>query len=84
MVKKLKTRVEEIRKLSDADLAKELEETYRRLFSLRLQQVTRQLTNHRELPKLRHQISRVKTIQRERQIARRLAEEVLPAVGQER
>ena len=75
MAKKLKTKVEEIHKLSDADLAKELEETYRRLFSLRLQQVTRQLTNHRELPNLRRQIARLKTIERQRELARLLAEE---------
>ncbi len=84
MAKKLKTRTQEIRKLSDADLAKELEEAYRRLFSLRLQQVTRQLTNHRELPKVQRQIARLKTIQRERQIARLLAQEALPAARQER
>lgn len=73
MAKKLKTKSEEIRKLSDADLAKELQETYRRLFSLRLQQTTRQLTNHRQLPQLRRQIARLKTIQRERELARSLA-----------
>ena len=75
MAKKVKTKTEETRKLSDADLAKELEETYRRLFSLRLQQVTRQLTNHRELPKLRRQIARLKTVQRQRQLALLLAQE---------
>ena len=79
MAKKLKTRTQEIRKLSDGDLAKELEEAYRRLFSLRLQQVTRQLTNHREPPNVRRQIARLKTIQEERQIAGRMA-----AAGQER
>jgi large subunit ribosomal protein L29 len=71
MAKKLKTKTEEIRKLSDADLAKELEETHRRLFSLRLQRETRQLPNHRELPKVKRQIARLKTIQRERQTVAR-------------
>jgi large subunit ribosomal protein L29 len=70
MAKKLKTRTEEIRKLSDADLAKELEEAHRRLFSLRLQNATRQLANHRELPKVRRLIARLKTIERERDLAR--------------
>lgn len=69
MAKKLKTKTEEIRKLSDADLAKELEETYRRLFSVRLQTETRQSANHRELPRVRRQIARLKTIQRQRQLA---------------
>jgi len=70
MAKKLKTKTEDIRKLSDADLAKELEETHRRLFSLRLQNQTRQLANHRELPKVRRLIARLKGIQRERELAR--------------
>ena len=69
MAKKLKTNTEEIRKLSDADLNKELEEAYRRLFSMRLQLETRQLANHRQLPHLRRQIARLKTIQRERSLA---------------
>jgi len=69
MAKKLKTKTEEIRKLSDADVSKELEEAYRRLFSLRLQLETRQVANHRQLPQLRRQIARLKTIQRERSLA---------------
>lgn len=67
MAKKLKSKTEEIRKLSPADLAKELEEAHRRLFSLRLQRETRQLTNHRGLPRVKRLIARLKTIQRERE-----------------
>lgn len=69
MARKLKTKTQEIRKLSEADLAKELEEAHRRLFSLRLQRETRQLSNHQELPKVKRLIARLKTIQRERQMA---------------
>ncbi len=69
MAKKLKTKTEEIRKLSDVDIEKELEEAHRRLFSLRLQIETRQITNHRELPAAKRLIARLKTIQRERQLA---------------
>ena len=68
MAKKLKTKTQDIRKLSDADLDKELEEAYRRLFSMRLQTETRQLTNHRQLPAARRLIARLKTIRRERQL----------------
>ena len=71
MAKKLKTKTEEIRKLSDDDLAKELEDVHRRLFSLRLQKETRQLPNHREPPKVKRLIARLKTIQRERLMAAR-------------
>ncbi len=69
MAKKLKAKTEEIRKLSDEDVVKELEEAHRRLFSLRLQSETRQITNHRELPAAKRLIARLKTIQRERQLA---------------
>ena len=69
MAKKLKTKAADIRKLNDADLTKELEEAYRRLFSLRLQNETRQITNHRELPAARRLVARLKTIRRERQLS---------------
>ena len=66
MAKKLKTKLDDIRKLSDADVSKEVEEAYRRLFSMRLQRETRQLTNYQELPKMRRHIARLKTIQHQR------------------
>ncbi len=69
MAKKLKTKSADIRKLSEADLRKEMDEAYRRQFSMRLQNETRQLTNHRELPAMRRQIARLKTIERERVLA---------------
>jgi large subunit ribosomal protein L29 len=70
MAKKLKTKLDDIRKLSDADLSKEVEEAYRRLFSMRLQRETRQLTNYQELPKMKRHIARLKTIQRQRELTR--------------
>jgi len=73
VAKKLKTKTADIRKLSDADLKKEMEETYRRVFALRLQQETRQVTNHREFPRIKKQVARLKTIERQRQLAPRPA-----------
>lgn len=70
MAKKLKTKSADIRKLSEADLRKEMDEAYRRQFSMRLQNETRQLTNHRELPAMRRQIARLKTIEQERLLAK--------------
>ncbi len=67
--RKKKTAVEVLRALSDHDLAQNMEEAYRQIFSLRLKLSTRQVANHRELPKVRHQIARIKTIQRERELA---------------
>ncbi len=70
MAKKIRGKVEEILKLSDADLQKQLDESYRRLFSLRLQKETLQLTNHREIPVIRRTIARLKTFQRQRELSK--------------
>jgi large subunit ribosomal protein L29 len=70
MAKKLKTKLDDIRKLSDGDLSKEMDEAYRRLFSMRLQNETRQLTNFQELPRMKRHIARLKTIQRQRELTK--------------
>jgi len=70
MAKKLKTKTADIRKLTDAALKKELEETQRRLFSMRLQRETRQLTNYMELPRMQRQVARLMTIRHERELAK--------------
>ena len=69
MASKTKQRVDELRGLSDQDLAKELEETYRQLFTARLQLSTRQLANTSLARKTRRRLARIKTIQRERELA---------------
>ena len=73
MAKKIKTHTEEIRKLSDDDLKKEIDETYRRLFALNLQKETLQLQNHRDIPRMRRNLARLKTIERQRQLAAAMA-----------
>jgi large subunit ribosomal protein L29 len=65
---KKKERAEGLRALSDDDLKKELDETYRRLFTLRLQLTTRQQTNTSEKSKVERQIARIRTLQREREL----------------
>ena len=67
--KKSKEGAEGLRGLTDENLAKELEEAYRRLFTVRLQLSTRQQTNFTEPGKVRRQIARIRTIQRERELA---------------
>jgi large subunit ribosomal protein L29 len=61
--------LQDLRGMADADLAKELGETFRQLFTVRLQLSTRQLTNVSEPRKVRRRIARIKTIQRERELA---------------
>lgn len=66
MARKGKREVDELRALSDSDLAKELEETHRQLFTARLQVSTRQLANTSLPRKTRRRLAQIKTIQRER------------------
>ncbi len=66
--RKQKERAEELRAMSDKDLAKQLDEALRRQFTLRLQLATRQATNTSERAKVRRQIARVRTLQREREL----------------
>ena len=58
----------EIKALGDAELQKKLEEAHQELFNLRFKLATRQLVNHRELPKVRKRIARINTIIREREL----------------
>jgi large subunit ribosomal protein L29 len=67
--RKKKERADELRSMSDEDLAKELAETYRRLFTVRLQLSTRQQLNTSERAKVQRQIARIRTLQRERELA---------------
>ncbi len=64
-------KVEEIRALSTGELKKQLEEAHQELFNLRLRLATRQLVNHREIPRVKKKIARLKTIMRVRELGMR-------------
>lgn len=61
-------RASELRELDRESLEKELEEAYRELFNLRFRLAIRQLTNFREIRKVKKKIARIKTIIREREL----------------
>ncbi len=61
-------KVEEIRALSPEALAKQLETVHEELFNLRFRLATKQLVNHREIPRVKKEIARLKTIIREREL----------------
>ena len=67
--RKKKERAEGLRDMSDADLSKELANTYQQLFNVRLRLATRQQTNTTERTKVKRQIARIRTLQRERELA---------------
>ncbi len=66
--KGLDKELQDLRGMSDEDLAKELGDAHRQLFTVRLQHSTRQLTNVSEARKVRRRIGRIKTLQREREL----------------
>jgi large subunit ribosomal protein L29 len=61
--------IDDLRALTDAELAEELEESQRGLMNLRFRDATMQLANVREIKKTRVRIARINTLIRERQLA---------------
>ena len=62
--------IDDLRALSDEDLATELYETHRELMNLRFRAATMQLANVNEIKKTKKRIARIKTVTRERELAR--------------
>lgn len=60
----------ELRQKNDAELNKELLDLRKAQFSLRMQVATQQLNNTSQLGKVRKDIARIKTIQREKAAAK--------------
>ena len=63
-------KVEEVRALDDKELDKQLEEALQELFNLRFRLATKQLVNHREIPRVKKRIAQIKTIMRERELTK--------------
>ncbi len=59
-------RIEEIRKLSDEQITKEIKDLKKALFDLRFKQATGQLENTAEIGKTRKTIARLSTVLTER------------------
>ena len=59
----------EMRAMTDEQLGLQLKETIKNLFHLRFQSATERLETPSEMLKARREVSRIKTIQREREIA---------------
>jgi large subunit ribosomal protein L29 len=58
----------EIRALNNEELLAKLREAHEELFNLRFRLATRQLGNHREIPRVKRRIARIETILREREL----------------
>ncbi len=61
-------KLDEIRALGTRELEKQLEAAHQELFNLRLRLATKRLVNHREIPRVKKEIARLKTIIREKEL----------------
>lgn len=61
-------RIHEIRALSQEDLRKELEQSYKEAMSVRFRLSTRQLSDTSQHKKIRRKIAKIKTVLREREL----------------
>jgi len=61
-------KIKDIRVLSAEDLVKQLDEAHQELFNLRFRLATKQLVNHREIPRVKKKIAKLKTIIREKEL----------------
>jgi large subunit ribosomal protein L29 len=62
------TRASELRGLSVAEVARKLDEAHQELFNLRFQYSTGQLKNTARLSEVKHEIARLRTVLREREL----------------
>ncbi|MFA4835420.1 MAG: 50S ribosomal protein L29 [Dehalococcoidia bacterium] len=63
-------RITEVRKLNYDELGRELESSRQELLNLRFRLSTRQLTNYREINKIKKKIARLETVRREMELSR--------------
>jgi large subunit ribosomal protein L29 len=62
------TQATELRELNDEELVLRLRESKEELFNLRFQMATGQMDNNRRLRMVRHDIARIYTVMREREL----------------
>ena len=62
--------IDDVRAMTDEELEEELESTHRELMNLRFRVATMHLANVNEIKKARRRIARIKTIVRERELAK--------------
>lgn len=65
-------KAKEVKTLSDKDLVKQIESAQKEYFDLRFSAATKQLKNHRDIPKVKKTIARIKTEVRRRILEKRV------------
>ncbi len=62
-------KLDDLRGATDAELSKQLDDLYHELFNLRFQRTAGQMPNTNRMKEVRRDIARLKTLQRERELA---------------
>ena len=62
-------KLKDMRELTVPELGTKLGEAYQELFNLRFQLASRQLANYQRISQVKQTIARIKTVQRERELA---------------
>lgn len=62
-------KLKDMRELTAAELGTKLTEAYHEMFNLRFQLASRQLANYQRISQVKQTIARIKTVQRERELA---------------
>ena len=65
--------IDDIRALTDEDLQEELDSTHRESMNLRFRVATMQLANVHEIRRVRKRIARIRTVMRQRELAKGMA-----------
>jgi len=73
------TNASEMRELNDEELALRLRESKEELFNLRFQMAPGQMDNNRRLRMVRHDIARIYTVMRERELGLSVSPDEVPS-----
>jgi large subunit ribosomal protein L29 len=73
------TNASEMRELNDEELVLRLRESKEELFNLRFQMATGQMDNNRRLRTVRHDIARIYTVMRERELGLSVSPDEVPS-----
>jgi large subunit ribosomal protein L29 len=73
------TQASDMRELNDEELVLRLRESKEELFNLRFQMATGQMDNNRRLRTVRHDIARIYTVMRERELGLSVSPDEVPS-----
>jgi large subunit ribosomal protein L29 len=75
-------KIEDIRNLDDQELSEQIIAARKELFQLRFQKATRQTVSSHQFKHIRHRLSQLMTIERERQLASAQDSQTVVAQGE--